>query len=140
MSDDTASTPHSLSVPKDLRPPQSHSLGNAFLNVWYPDKSLNTTIPAPEELLQILGAYIDFGRGSPSRNLQLSATPSVAATKLKKGMTPGQVLNLLGAPRQSREHLEEGVKVVTNTFQSAQESIEVDFVKNAVVDFRIRPR
>jgi hypothetical protein len=140
LSDDTSTTPHSLNIPKDAPIPQSHSLGNALLNIWYPDKSLKVAIPAPEELVRILSEYIEFGSGSPSPSPQVPSTPSVTSAKLKKGMTEGQVLNLFGAPRGSREHVEGNLKVVTNTFQSAQEFIEVDFVKNVVVDFRIRPR
>ena len=140
LGDDTKSTPLSIAIPKREQNAQLHSLGTALIHVWYPDKSLKAAIPAPEELSQILSEFVDFGRGSPGPRPQVSPARSDISAKLKKGMTEGQVLNLLGAPRQSREHMEGTVKVITNTFQSAQESIEVDFVKNAVVDYRIRPR
>jgi hypothetical protein len=134
LSDDI---PHSISVPET---PKQYSRGNARINLWYQDNSLKTTIPAPEELLQILGEYLDFGRGEPRPSSQVSSMRSDSSAKLKKGMTEGQVLNLFGAPRQSRVHEEGKLKVVTNTFQSVGESIEVDFVKNVVIGFRIRPR
>ena len=115
--------------------PQGPTLGTALLHIWYPDKSLKSAVPAPEDLLQVLSEVIDFGRGT-----QVSPTGSDLSARLKKGMTQGQVLDLLGAPRQSREHMEGDMKVVTHTFVSAQESIEVDFVKNLVVNYRIRAR
>ena len=141
LSDDTSSTPLSLAIPKDSMPIQRHSLGNAQINILYPDKSLKTTIPAPNELFRMLGEYLEFGRGLTGPGRQVLSTPSDASAKLKKGMSEVQVVNLLGAPRGSRERIIEGnVKVVTNTFQTVQESIEVDFVKNVVADFRIRRR
>jgi hypothetical protein len=139
LSDDASATPLSIPIPKDAHFPQ-HSLGNAFLNIWYPDKSLKLRIPPPEELSGILSEYVDFGRGSPGVSPPATSIRSDVSTKLKNGMTEGQVVNILGTPRQSREHMEGDQKVVTNTFQTAQESVEVDFVKNVVVNYRIRPR
>ncbi len=139
LSDDTSSSPLSI-IPKDSTIMHQLSLGNALINIWYPDKSLKTSIPAPEEIQRILNDYVEFGRGSPGQSPLRSSTRSEASIKLKTGMTEGQVVNLLGIPRQSRQHMEGKEKVLTNTFQSAEEYIEVDFVKNVVVNFRIRPR
>jgi hypothetical protein len=139
LSDDTSSSPLSI-IPKDSPIKQQHSLGNALINIWYPDKSLKTSIPSPEEIQRILTEYVEFGRGTSGQSPQISSTRSGASAKLKTGMTEGQVVNLLGIPRQSRQHMEGKEKVLTNTFQTAQESIEVDFIKTVVVNFRIRPR
>jgi hypothetical protein len=139
LSDDTSSSPLSI-IPKDSPIKQNHSLGNALINVWYPDKSLKTSVPNPEEIQRILSDYLEFGRGLPGSSPQLSSARSAASAKLKTGMTEGQVVNLLGIPRQSKQHMEGNDKVITNTFQTAEESIEVDFVKTVVVNFRIRPR
>jgi hypothetical protein len=60
--------------------------------------------------------------------------------KLKVGMMQSQVVDLLGAPRRSSEHTEGDAKVVTNTFQAGEDLIDVDFVKNVVVNYRVRPQ
>jgi hypothetical protein len=139
LGDDTSSSPLTTKIPKEPHASTRHVLGNGRFTLWYPDKSLRTTIPEPVELQRVLGEYVDFGQGSSGTRPQISA-PSQIGTKLKKGMTEIEVLRLLGTPRQSREHQEGDLKIVTNTFLSAQESIEVDFVNNTVVNYRIRPR
>ena len=139
LGDDTSSTPLTTKAPKEPHETGRHVLGNGRFTIWYPDKSLKTVIPEPVDLQRILSEYVDFGQGSLGTRPQLQA-PSQIALKLKKGMTESDVLRLLGAPRQSREYVEGGVKIVTNTFISGQESIEVDFVNNSVVNYRIHPR
>jgi hypothetical protein len=140
LSDDTSSTPFSSAIPKPPQAPLTHALGNARFTIWYPDKSLKVTVPRPEELLQILSEYVDFGTGVRGPRTQVSPVQPDVSNKLKRGMTQSQVLDILGVPRRSQEHMEGDVVVVTNTFQSVQNSIEVDFVKNLVVAFRVRPR
>lgn len=140
LSDNTSSTPFSSAIPTPPQPPMRHALGNARFTIWYSDKSLKVTIPRPEELQQILSEYVDFGIGVRGPRTQAPVIQPDISAKLKRGMTESQVLNILGAPRRSQEHMEGDVIVVTNTFQSAQNSIEVDFVKNLVVAFRVRPR
>jgi len=136
LSDDIRATPHSIDIPKESHTPPSRSLGIAQINLWYQDKSLKTTVPAPGEIERVLSEYLEFGRNYSGT--QISTTLSATAAKLKKGMTEGEVVHLFGAPRRSQEHMEDGVKIVTNTFYSAQQTIDVDFVKNTVVNFRIR--
>ena len=88
-----------------------------------------------------LSEYVDFGGNSVTSSRSPGPSPSlVLFTKLKKGMTESQVLRILGAPHQSREHQEGDLDIVTNTFPSEDESIEVDFVKGKVVDYRVRQR
>jgi hypothetical protein len=137
LGDDTSVTPFTIAEPKEKQGPGRHVLGNGRFTLWYPDKSLKTTIPEPAELQRILGEYVEFGGGSPGPR---AAARSEIGSKLKVGMNEGEVVHLLGIPRQSRDHQEGDVKVITNTFFSEQESIEVDFVKGSVVNFRIRPR
>jgi hypothetical protein len=140
LGDDTSSTPFSSAIPKPPQAPVRHSLGNARFTIWYPDKSLKLTIPRPEELQNILSEYVDFGTGVRGPRTQTSPVQVDFSAKLKRGMTQSQVLDILGAPRRSQEHMEGDAIVVTNTFQTAQNSIDVDFVKNLVVAFRVRPR
>jgi hypothetical protein len=139
LGDDTTASPLTTKIPKEPHASGRHVLGNGRFTLWYPDKSLKTTIPEPLELQRVLSEYVDFGGGSSGSRPQIAA-PSEIAFKLKKGMTESDVLRLLGAPRQSRVHQEGDLKIVTNTFFSADESIEVDFVNNSVVNYRIRPR
>jgi hypothetical protein len=116
------------------------SAGSRF-NIVYPDKYLKETIPSPQEVMLILSDYVDFGRMSP-----VPASKSGSQQKkgkgqvLARGLTLGQVMGIYGIPVRSREHAEGNLSVVTNTFQSPTEVIEVDFVKDVVVDYRIRPR
>jgi hypothetical protein len=140
LGDDTRPTPSTIAIPKERQAYGRHVLGNGRFTLWYPDKSLKITIPEPGDLRQILSEYVEFGGGSTGLRPQISPAPSGVGLKLKKGMNEGEVVRLLGAPRQSRESLEGDLKVVTNTFFTEQESIEVDFVKGSVVNFRIRPR
>lgn len=139
LGDDTTSSPLTTKIPKEPHASDRHVLGNGRFTLWYPDKSLKTVIPGPADLQRILSEYVDFGQGSSGTRPQVSP-PSEIGTKLKKGMTESDVLRLLGVPRQSRQHQEGDAKVVTNTFLSDRETIEVDFVNNSVVNYRIRPR
>jgi hypothetical protein len=139
VQDGARPTPSTIAIPRERQSFGRHVLGNGRFTLWYPDKSLKTTIPEPTELERILSDYVEFS-GRSIGHIQISPRPSEAASKLKKGMTESDVLRLLGAPRQSREHQEGELTVVTNTFFSEDESIEVDFVKGSVVNYRIRPR
>jgi len=138
LGDDTGSTPFTIAVPKEKQGFGRHVLGNGRFTIWYPDKSLKTAIPEPLELRRILSDYVEFGESSTGP--VISPVRSDIGSKLKRGMTESDVVRLLGAPRQSREQQEGDLKVVTNTFFTEQESIEVDFVKGSVVNYRIRPR
>lgn len=114
--------------------------GTGVVRLIYPEAVSKTGIPAAQELATILSECLDFEGMPPRTGSSGSAAPSAAASLLKKGMTEGEVVHLLGAPGQSREHLEGDRNVVTNTFFSASERIEVDFVRNLVIAFRVRPR
>jgi hypothetical protein len=138
LSDDTSATPLSLVIPKNPQASPGHLLGTALIHLQYRDNSLKAGIPTAEELLPVLSEVVDFGGGQKVSTSRSDLSAPMKKATLKKGMTEGQVLRLFGAPRQSREHVEGNAKVVTNTFLSAGESIEVDFVKNVVVDYRIR--
>ena len=118
---------------------QKRLLAGSRFNIWYPDKYLKETIPSPQEVMLILNEYVDFGR-IPSGFEGKKSGYKMPRVNLKKGMTMGQVMTMLGAPRRSSERSEGALKVVTNTFETGQELIDVDFVKDVVVDYRIRPR
>jgi hypothetical protein len=140
LSDVSRPTPSTIAIPEERQASGRHVLGNGRFTLWYSDKSLKITIPEPAELEGILSEYVEFGGRSLGQRVQISPRSSELVSKLKKGMNEGEVVRLLGAPRQSREHQEGDLNVVTNTFFSEQESIEVDFVKGSVVNYRIRPR
>jgi hypothetical protein len=104
--------------------------------VWYAD--LKQTVPSPQEIQSVLSGYLDFANVSGAAGRPLS--PILARGVVQRGMRLGQVLEILGAPSRSRERTEGNQRIVTNTFVTAEDVIEVDFVKDVVVDYRVRAK
>jgi hypothetical protein len=109
--------------------------GSRF-RIWY--LSLKETVPTPQEIQSVLSSYVGFDNLNSAAGRRLS--PAIARGNVQRGMRLGQVLDLLGAPVRSSEHTEGNQRIVTQTFRTAEDMIEVDFVKDVVVDFRIRPK
>jgi len=115
--------------------------GSRF-NMWYPNNYLKETVPTPQDVMNALAEYVDFGAGGyrqqpPSPPQQ---QPATAGSGLKRGMTAEQVREIYGAPAGSRDTVEGQLQVHSERFMTANDIIDVDFVEGVVIRYRLTPR
>lgn len=132
--------------------------GGSRFNIWYADKRLEKWAPTPEELMLSLAKYLDFGgsngdgvpgvmRGTPGNRLVdsnesgRSLTPArmrdveSASTSLRRGMSTGDVHDLLGNPTRRRSSKQGDLESVVETWETTDSITEVTFVGGVVVKF-----
>lgn len=132
--------------------------GGSRFNIWYADKRLEKWAPTPEELMLSLAKYLDFGgsngdgvpgvmRGTPGNRLvdsndpDRSLTPArlrdieSASTSLRRGMSTGDVHDLLGNPTRRRSSKQGDLDSVVETWETTDSITEVTFVGGVVVKF-----
>ena len=118
-----------------------------------------TTVPAdqltPDALMALLDAYVDFGNlqtqkaiftptqapaAAPSAS-SVNGNPNVSLTDLKRGMSIGDVSNMLGLGRQlSQSVSEEGLKTQIFEYLPQDYRVEVTYVDGVVVRYSIASR
>jgi hypothetical protein len=133
--------------------------GGSRFNIWYADKRLEKWAPTPEELMLSLAKYLDFGgsngdgvpgvmRGTEGNRLvdshdsgrstlgpaRLRDVES-ASTSLRRGMSTGEVHDLLGNPTRRRSSKQGDLDAVVETWETTDSVTEVTFVGGVVVKF-----
>jgi hypothetical protein len=107
----------------------------------------------PEKVMELLGAYVDFG-DLQAQNPILKPTaqnppapkgpanpPASPMTQLKRGMSMGDVSNLLGLGRQlSQSTSDEGLKTQIFEYLPEDYRVEVTYVDGVVVRYSISSR
>lgn len=126
------------------------------INLWFQDGRLKESVPTPQELMQMLEDWIDFGsRGAgpqPARTPAYSEPPpppppptSTAGTpavpgRITRGMSVDQVHSILGNPSKAREGKQGDLPTVTETWDRADERVEVLYVGGVVVKYSTTSR
>jgi hypothetical protein len=120
--------------------------GSRF-NIWYPNNYLKEAVPMPQDVINALSEYVDFGAGGyqqqappPPMQPQYQQPAPAAGSGLKRGMTVDQVRDIYGAPTGSRDSVEGQLQVHSERFMTANDVIDVDFVEGVVIRYRISPR
>ena len=131
------------------------------INIWYPDRYLKESVPTPQELMQTLAEWVDFSpmMGGPSP--RESAPPPRQQTyspdpppppppptngnypppgRVTRGMSIDQVHAILGAPRKAQEGRQGDLATLTETWDHADERIEVVYVGGVVVKYSTTSR
>ena len=115
------------------------------------------TIPAadltPDKIMELLGAYVDFGdlqaqtpilkptAQNPPAPKGPANPPASPITQLKRGMSMGDVSNLLGLGRQlSQSTSDEGLKTQIFEYLPEDYRVEVTYVDGVVVRYSITSR
>ncbi|MFN7924055.1 MAG: hypothetical protein U0Q16_28390 [Bryobacteraceae bacterium] len=122
---------------------QKRREGGSRFNIWFPDRYLAETVPAPEQVMDLLSEWVDFNDRPVSRVAPPSAAPALrpdAAMQLKRGLTRDQVDGMLGKPTRYQKHNEGALDVETVVWERAGELTEVDFVNGVVVKYRVSSR
>ncbi len=128
------------------------------INLWFPDGRLKEEIPSPRELMQMLGEWIDFspinGAGAPALRAPVYANDpppppapppitsgnSSGTGRISRGMSIDQVHAIMGAPRTAREGRQGDLPTLTETWERADERIEVLYVGGVVVKYSTSSR
>ncbi|MEZ5400304.1 MAG: hypothetical protein R2729_11595 [Bryobacteraceae bacterium] len=118
--------------------------GSRF-NVWFPKGRLEESVPTPEELMAMLGEYVEFAGAAAADapvRVQSAAGAPIAATAatIRRGMTQDQIRALLGQPEALRDTREGRIAVHEERYLTEAETVEVEFVNAVVVRYRIASR
>jgi hypothetical protein len=124
--------------------------GSRF-NIWFPDDRLKESVPSPQELMQILGEWVDFSginsgampppqptmtMNAPQQQPMQQQMPPSAA-RLARGISLDQVHGLLGVPSSSREARQGDLTTVSESWETADDRTEVLFVNGTVVKYTV---
>jgi hypothetical protein len=128
--------------------------GSRF-NIWFPSGYLPETAPTPDEVMDLLEQYIDFGdlrrkgpgnavEGDRTSNAQGSIPdndPAAAAQdpafKIRRGLTREQVHTLFGSPTSTFQRKQGDLTVVSDTWDNPAQTTVVDFVGSVVIKYTV---
>jgi len=123
--------------------------GSRF-NIWYPNNYLREAVPTPAQLLASLAEYVEMDSAAAPAALppQVTISASVVTppastaivTVLRRGLSREQVHGLIGRPAEFKEGREGQLATLSERFQTAGETVEVDYVEGVVVRYRITSR
>jgi hypothetical protein len=118
------------------------SAGSRF-NLWFPDDRLKESVPTPQELMQMLGEWVDFSPINGSVAPQPPPEPPSRGGnvpmpgRLVRGISIERVHALLGPPASSRESRQQDLTTVSESWDTADDRTEVLFVNGVVVKYSI---
>lgn len=122
------------------------------INLWFPEGRLKEAVPTPQELMGMLGEWIDFGGGSSNAPVR-QASPqytdpppppppppsgpaaSPAGGRVARGMSEAQVHQLLGQPSRRSKGRQGDLETIVETWETADERLDVTYVGGVVVKF-----
>lgn len=126
------------------------------INLWFKDGYLKESVPTPQQLMQMLAEWIDFspmGGQSPARtSTNVTEPPPPPAPpptnsgnfatpgRITRGISVDQVHGILGAPNNAREGKQGDLPTLTETWDKADERIEVLYVGGVVVKYSTSSR
>jgi hypothetical protein len=121
--------------------------GGSRFNVRYRDL-LPAEVLTPKGLEAALAEYVTFpslpvnsfasaGSDQPGQPEDLTAAPVPRSGLPRKGMTASEVEALLGAPVQSSERAEGTLRVVTQTYRSADGQVTAEFVEDVLFRYSV---
>ncbi|MEZ5352357.1 MAG: hypothetical protein R2762_06940 [Bryobacteraceae bacterium] len=121
--------------------------GSRF-NIWFPSDRLKEAVPDPPELMAMLAEYVEFDaagdRSAPAQRLESSPgidpPDRLLLTVVKRGQTRGTVHERLGKPEAVRDRQEGSLTVHEERFLTPDEIVEVEFINDVVVRYRITSR
>jgi hypothetical protein len=103
--------------------------GGSRFNVRYRDL-LSDEVLTPKGLEAALAEYVAFPE-------DLAAAPVPRRGLPRKGMTAGEVVELLGEPIQSAERAEGKLRVVTRTYRSGDGQVTAEFVEDVLFRYSV---
>jgi hypothetical protein len=92
----------------------------------------------PEEVMAVLGPYVDFSGLRAPRTSQ--AVPGPDAQQLRKGMSRADAERAMGNPGESASRREGNLTVVTLVFQRSDQRITAEFVEDVLVRYTATSR
>jgi hypothetical protein len=121
--------------------------GGSRFNVRYRDL-LPGEVLTPKGLEAALGEYVTFPSlplntfasseiDQPVEREDLAAAPVPRSGLPRKGMTAGEVAELLGEPLQSSERAEGKLRVVTRTYRSGDVQVTAEFVEDVLFRYSV---
>ena len=143
-----------LEIAKKAEIAQLRIQAGSRLNIWYPDKYLRESVPTPQELMQTLSEWIDFGplngRAPASRPTQSYPTdppppPTTSGNfpqsgRITRGMSIDQAHAILGTPHTAKEGRQGDLPTLTETWDIGEERTEVLYVGGVVVKYSTTSR
>ena len=125
------------------------------INLWFPDRYLRESVPTPQELMQMLSEWVDFrpvNGAAPVRSGTYAGDPPppppppttggnmATPGRVARGMSVNQVHSILGAPSNAREGRQGDLPTLTETWDRADERVEVLYVGGVVVKYTTSSR
>lgn len=94
----------------------------------------------PEMVMQVLAEYIDFSPVTAVTGVKAatSTTPQSQPDELRKGLTVGEVDQMLGRPESIAQRMEGTLSVSSSSYRSRGRVVVADFVEGVLVRFTIR--
>jgi hypothetical protein len=90
----------------------------------------------PEDVMAVLGDYVDFGSLAPHATLEEAPTQG-DITLLHKGMTSLDAERAFGRPVETSSRTDGGLAVTTRVFIVADQRVSADFVEDVLVRYTI---
>jgi hypothetical protein len=126
--------------------------GGSRFNIRFDNKQAASEV-TPQTIMATLSQYVDFpvqnfgasadGHISEALAPQVATPPPSAsgpANSLKKGLSLGQVEELLGQPTETHQSSHDGLKITSYSFQTKDSNVQADFVNGVLVQYNISSR
>lgn len=114
---------------KALEIAQRRREGGSRFNLRYAEAYFKETFPTPEQVVAALAEYLEFGAGM--------TPPEVSPDGLRRGMPRAEVHEKLGKPPRTRKHQQGELDVETDIWESAARVVEVDFIGDVAIGWRV---
>jgi hypothetical protein len=116
--------------------------GGSRFNIWYEPR-----VPAvtPQQLMELLAEYLDFGQRRDVQPQRPAATASVSVSddallRLRKGMTRTDVLALFGPPQRTAEKGSGDTKILVLLYQVGERDVQIELMSDVLIRYVISSR
>lgn len=92
----------------------------------------------PEMVMQALAEYIDFSPVTGATGVKAATNTTHQPDELRKGLTVGEVDQMLGRPESIAQRMEGTLSVSSSSYRSRGRVVVADFVEGVLVRFTIR--
>ena len=130
--------------------------GGSRFNIKY-DSRLTSDELKPESVMGVLSQWVTFSRetfgplaplsnsSAPAASYPAPASPPGGAPAnadvgLRKGLTFEQVVAMFGQPKQNSAKTQNGLKIISYTFEGKNEVVQGDFVNGVLVQYTVSSR